>query len=104
RRNEKAEKTPLQLDGEKLELRFVKVNNRLLDSSEYVVTESSLTVLHPPAGEFTLECGTRIKPQDNLTLEGLYKSKGMFCTQCEAQGFRKITYYLDRPDVMAVFT
>ena len=51
-----------------------------------------------------IEIGTRIKPQENLTLEGLYKSKGMFCTQCEAQGFRKITYYFDRPDVMSVFT
>ena len=47
---------------------------------------------------------TRIRPQENTSLEGLYKSNGMFCTQCEAEGFRKITYYLDRPDVMSVFT
>src|SRR5690606_35410928 len=49
-------------------------------------------------------CTTRIKPQENTSLEGLYKSRVMFCTQCEAEGFRKITYYLDRPDVLSVFT
>jgi aminopeptidase N len=52
---------------------------------------------------FVLECETLIKPQDNTSLEGLYKSQKMFCTQCEAEGFRKITYYMDRPDVMAKF-
>ena len=53
---------------------------------------------------FTLECLTRIEPQNNTALEGLYKSDGMFCTQCEAEGFRRITFYPDRPDVMARFT
>ncbi len=104
RHNPRAEKGPLRLDGEKLELVRLKINGKELPPGAFVVSESDLTILQPPSGEFTLECTTRIKPQENLTLEGLYKSKGMFCTQCEAQGFRKITYYFDRPDVMAVFT
>ncbi|MGZ3710474.1 MAG: aminopeptidase N, partial [Bdellovibrionota bacterium] len=104
RKNPKGAGGALILEGEKLELRTLKINGKELPESAYIVTETSLTIPTPPAGEFTLECGTTIKPQDNLTLEGLYKSKGMFCTQCEAQGFRKITYYPDRPDVMAIFT
>jgi aminopeptidase N len=64
---------------------------------------SAFTSKSPDDG-FVLECVTVIKPQDNTSLEGLYKSRTMFCTQCEAEGFRKITYYLDRPDVMSVFT
>lgn len=94
----------LVLDGEKLELRYVKLAGKELKAGEFEVSETSLTIANAPKGEFTLEIGTKIKPQENLTLEGLYKSKGMFCTQCEAQGFRKITYYPDRPDVMAIFT
>ena len=57
-----------------------------------------------PTERFVVECRTRIEPQNNTALEGLYKSKTMFCTQCEAEGFRRITYYLDRPDVMSTFT
>ncbi len=94
---------PLVLDGEKLELRYVKINGKELPPTVYEVSSTHLSI-QDPGDNFTLEIGTRIKPQENLTLEGLYKSKGMFCTQCEAQGFRKITYYLDRPDVMAIFT
>jgi aminopeptidase N len=93
----------LVLEGEKLELRFLKLNGRELKPGEYQITETSLKIPNP-GEKFTLECGTRVKPQENLTLEGLYKSKGMFCTQCEAQGFRRITYYPDRPDVMATFS
>ncbi|RZA09575.1 MAG: aminopeptidase N [Proteobacteria bacterium] len=93
-----------ELDGEKLILRHVKLDGQVLSDTEYHVSDTQLTLVKAPKGEFTLEIGTRIKPQENLTLEGLYKSKGMFCTQCEAQGFRKITYYPDRPDVMAIFT
>ena len=95
---------PLVLDGRKMELRSVRLNGKDLPASDYAVGEESLTILNPPSGELNLEIVTRIKPQENLTLEGLYKSKGMFCTQCEAQGFRTITYYPDRPDVMAIFT
>ena len=95
---------PLILDGDKLELVSLKINGKAVSSSDYQVTEENLTIQRTPSGEFSLECVTKIKPQENLTLMGLYKSSGMFCTQCEAQGFRKITYYLDRPDVMAIFT
>jgi aminopeptidase N len=104
RRNPKAGEAPLVLDGEKLELLGLKISGRELEAREFMVTEENLTIPKAPHGEFTVELSTRIKPQENLTLEGLYKSGGMFCTQCEAQGFRKITYYPDRPDVMAVFT
>ena len=103
--NPKGEGGPLVLEGEKLELRYLRLNGKeLVAAKDYTVTETELTIAQVPPGAFALECGTRIKPQENLTLEGLYKSKGMFCTQCEAQGFRKITYFPDRPDVMAAFT
>ncbi|MGZ3720712.1 MAG: aminopeptidase N [Bdellovibrionota bacterium] len=96
---------PLELDGEKMELRSLKLNGKVLGPAEYVLTETQLTLPSTPqSGSFEIEIVTRIKPQENLTLEGLYKSGGMFCTQCEAQGFRRITYYQDRPDVMAIFT
>jgi len=93
---------PLVLMGEDLELGEVKIDSRLLDSNVYEVTESTLTVFETPSS-FTLEIETFIKPQENFSLEGLYKSSGNYCTQCEAEGFRKITYYHDRPDVMALF-
>ncbi len=96
-------KAPLELNGEKLELQSLSLNGKKLGANEFVVTDEWLKIGNVPDA-FTLECITKIKPQENLTLEGLYKSTGMFCTQCEAQGFRKITYYSDRPDVMTVFT
>jgi aminopeptidase N len=92
----------LYLNGEDLTLRSIKLNQKLLASSDYQVDHEGLTIRGVPA-EFTLECETWIKPQDNKRLEGLYKSSSMFCTQCEAEGFRRITYYPDRPDVMTVF-
>lgn len=93
----------LVLDGEVLELLSVAIDGRVLTTEDYRVDQKSLTLLNPPE-KFSLECVTRIYPEKNTTLEGLYKSSGNFCTQCEAQGFRRITYYLDRPDVMAIFT
>ena len=93
----------LLLNGEDLELRSVKLNGKELAENDYQRDESTLMLFDVPA-EFTLECETWIKPQENKRLEGLYKSSSMFCTQCEAEGFRRITYYLDRPDVMTVFT
>ncbi len=93
----------LVLMGEGLELGDVKIDNTLLDVSLYEVTETTLTVFDVP-DVFTLEIETFVKPQENFSLEGLYKSSGNYCTQCEAEGFRKITYFLDRPDVMALFT
>lgn len=92
----------LVLDGEDLELRSVSINGRELSKHEYQVDEESLVIANVP-DDFELECITWIKPQENKRLEGLYKSSSMFCTQCEAEGFRRITYYLDRPDVMSVF-
>ncbi|NOY62454.1 MAG: aminopeptidase N [Gammaproteobacteria bacterium] len=94
---------PLVLDGQALELRHIAVDGRPLGKQEYRQDDESLTLFNLPDC-FVLEIETRIKPQDNTALEGLYKSSAMFCTQCEAEGFRKITYYLDRPDVMARFT
>jgi aminopeptidase N len=94
---------PLVLDGEHLTLGTVMLDTRVLGARDYVVTDESLTILDAP-DKFQLDIVTRIKPQENTQLEGLYKSGHMFCTQCEAQGFRRITYFLDRPDVMASFT
>jgi aminopeptidase N len=93
----------LCLDGRQLDLMCVKVDGRELSSSEYVVDSESLTIANMPE-QFVLETLVEINPDANTALEGLYRASGLFCTQCEAQGFRKITYYLDRPDVMARFT
>ncbi|WP_229608168.1 aminopeptidase N [Vibrio parahaemolyticus] len=98
---QKGESTTLELDGEGLELRSVKVNGE--DWAHHEVKEASLVLSDLPA-EFELEIITKIYPEANTALEGLYKSGGAFCTQCEAEGFRRITYYLDRPDVLAKYT
>ncbi len=94
---------PLVLDGQQLELLSVQLDDRELSATEYELSDSHLT-LQPTAASFTLDTTVKIHPESNTALEGLYKSSGMFCTQCEAEGFRKITYYLDRPDVMSKFT
>ncbi|MFP3535524.1 aminopeptidase N [Pseudomonas sp. SIMBA_021] len=94
---------PLVLDGQQLELLSVSLSDQALSASDYQLDDSHLT-LHPTSASFTLDTSVRIHPESNTALEGLYKSSGMFCTQCEAEGFRKITYYLDRPDVMSKFT
>ncbi|WP_426141707.1 aminopeptidase N [Pseudomonas sp. DWP3-1-2] len=94
---------PLVLDGQLLELLSVKLDDVELTSADYQLTPDHLT-LHPKAESFVVDSSVRIHPETNTALEGLYKSSGMFCTQCEAEGFRKITYYLDRPDVMSKFT
>lgn len=94
---------PLVLDGgEELELRYLKIDGVELKEGQYQVDHEKLTI-KKCRKQFQLEIATFIKPQLNTRLEGLYKSSGMFCTQCEAQGFRHITYYLDRPDVMSQF-
>jgi len=103
KKQSKDESSALVLMGECLELGQIKVDNVLLDTSDYEVTDTTLTVFNVP-GEFSLEIETFLKPQENFSLEGLYKSSGNYCTQCEAEGFRKITYFQDRPDVMALFT
>ncbi|HCG7136623.1 TPA: aminopeptidase N [Vibrio parahaemolyticus] len=98
---QKGESPTLELDGEGLELRSVKVDGE--DWAHHEVKEASLVLSDLPA-EFELEIITKIDPEANTALEGLYKSGGAFCTQCEAEGFRRITYYLDRPDVLAKYT
>ncbi|MBB6253998.1 aminopeptidase N [Nitrospirillum iridis] len=95
--------TALVLDGQELELLAVRVDNRLLGPDDYTLTPDRLTLTGLPDAA-TVEITTRTRPQDNTALEGLYKSSGNYCTQCEAEGFRKITYFLDRPDVMARYT
>jgi aminopeptidase N len=91
------------LNGENLELLTVVMDGNELSPDQYRLIEDGLTLLEVP-DQFDLEISTRIYPDKNTALEGLYRSSGNFCTQCEAEGFRKITYYLDRPDVMARFT
>ena len=93
----------LVLDGEQLQLGVIRLDDEELGDSDFVCTDSELHI-HQVPDAFVLEVETFIKPQQNTSLEGLFKSSGNFCTQCEAEGFRKITYYLDRPDVMAMFT
>ncbi|MFV3328136.1 aminopeptidase N [Pseudomonas sp. NY15372] len=94
---------PLVLDGQQLELLSVQLDDQPLAAGDYQLDDDSLT-LQPKAERFTLDTSVKIHPESNTALEGLYKSGKMFCTQCEAEGFRKITYYLDRPDVMSTFT
>jgi len=94
---------PLVLNGEHVQLVSVSVDGRKLAAGDYRVDAETLTIETPPE-YFTLEVVTEISPANNTALEGLYVSKGIFCTQCEAEGFRRITYFLDRPDVLAVYT
>ncbi|GLT90872.1 hypothetical protein SLE2022_087880 [Rubroshorea leprosula] len=95
---------PLVLDGVDLKLLSIKVNGKELKEGEYSLESRHLTLPSPPNGTFTLEIVNEICPQKNTSLEGLYKSSMNFCTQCEAEGFRKITFYQDRPDIMAKYT
>ncbi|XVF78889.1 hypothetical protein PTKIN_Ptkin14bG0173900 [Pterospermum kingtungense] len=96
--------SPLVLDGVDLKLISVKVNGKELKKGDYYLDSRHLTLPSPPSGKFTLEIETKIQPQKNTSLEGLYKSSENFCTHCEAEGFRKITFYQDRPDIMAKYT
>lgn len=89
----------LVLHGEELILRSLKLDNQPLDTTQYELTDHTLVIHHVPE-TFTLEIVTQIFPQKNTALSGLYRSAQTFCTQCEAEGFRRITYFLDRPDVL----
>ena len=93
----------LELHGEQLKLIKAVLDDKELSKDEYSVSVEALTIPNVPA-QFVLKTVVEIDPAGNTALEGLYLSSGNYCTQCEAEGFRKITYYLDRPDVMAVFT
>jgi aminopeptidase N len=94
---------PLRFNGERLQLVAVAIDGRPLGKDEFSVDAEFLTIPGAP-DSFTLETEVEIDPENNKALEGLYMSGGRFCTQCEAEGFRKITYWPDRPDVLARFT
>ena len=93
----------LVLDGRELELKSIKIDGEAVDERAYSLDDESLTIYNPPA-DFKLEIETVIHPKANTKLEGLYVSNGTFCSQNEPEGFRRITYFLDHPDVMSVYT
>lgn len=99
----KLTEAPLVLNGENLKLISVRLNEKSLASNEYIVSEKDLTIPQVPS-DFWLETEVEINPETNKSCEGLYLSAGIFATQCEAESFRKITYFLDRPDVMTTYT
>jgi aminopeptidase N len=94
---------PLVLNGENQKLIAVTLDGRALAAGDYLLDDKSLTLPKPP-DSFTLEIVSEIDPSANTALEGLFLSSGIFCTQCEPEGFRRITYFLDRPDNLSVFT
>jgi len=100
---EKGGEETLILNGEELELLSIQLNGRDLDHTEYLLDEKNLTLLDTPQ-EFQLQIKTSINPSKNTALDGLYKSGNIFCTQNEPEGFRRITYFLDRPDIMVKYT
>ncbi len=95
---------PLVLDGDGLDLRSLKLDGAVLAPELYVADPDRLTIAQPPQRPFRLEIETVLDPSANTQLMGLYRSGATYCTQCEAEGFRRITYFPDRPDVMAVYT
>jgi aminopeptidase N len=95
---------PLVLDGDALNLRALKLDGAALPAEQFVATPDRLTIAQPPQRRFRLEIETVVDPSANTQLSGLYRSGAIYCTQCEAEGFRRITYFPDRPDVMAVYT
>src|SRR5215467_11585572 len=95
---------PLVLDGDELQLRSIKLDGEVLAGDAFVATPERLTIPQPPNRAFVLETETVLDPSANTKLMGLYRSGKTYTTQCEAEGFRRITYFPDRPDVMSVFT
>ncbi len=106
RRNPKSTEAggPLRLDGELLELESIKLDRAELDRKAFVLTDTHLEIKSPPAKPFTLDITTAVNPDTNKALQGIYRSRGVYCSQCEAEGFRRITYFLDRPDVLSIYT
>ncbi|WP_273792632.1 aminopeptidase N [Brucella anthropi] len=105
RRDGIAADMPLVLDGDELTLVTIAIDGKPLAANSYVATPDQLAISDlPESKRFTLEIVTEINPTTNRQLSGLYRSSGVYCTQCEAEGFRRITYYYDRPDVLSVYT
>ena len=95
---------PLLLDGDELHLCGARLDGAPLAADNHLAAPDGFTLMAPPARPFVLELETEIDPTANLKLMGLYRSGSAYCTQCEAEGFRRITYFLDRPDVLSVYT
>lgn len=104
RREGTAPGTPLVLDGDELTFVAASIDGYPLKADAFVATASGFTLFSPPAEPFLLELTTQIAPAANTKLMGLYRTSSNYCTQCEAEGFRRITYFLDRPDVLAIYT
>jgi aminopeptidase N len=104
RPNPESASAPLVLNGDGLSLVSLKLDGSTLAPENYAATSESLTIAQPPNGPFKLEIETVVDPSANTQLSGLYRSNGTYCTQCEAEGFRRITFFPDRPDVMAIYT
>ncbi len=106
RRNPKAANiaSKLTLDGEYLELERIALNGIELKPKDYTTNDTSLTLHAVPNKPFTLDLTTVVSPDANTALQGIYLSRGVYCSQCEAQGFRRITYFLDRPDVLSIYS
>ncbi|MGH7101448.1 MAG: aminopeptidase N, partial [Acetobacteraceae bacterium] len=98
-----ASRAPLRLDGNSQPVRAIAIDGERASANRWRIDEGDLVILDPP-DQFLLEIETEISPQENSALSGLYVSNASFFTQCEAEGFRRITYFPDRPDVMARFT
>lgn len=104
RRSETPKGARLRLDGDGLKLKSISVNGKPVRDSDFEASPDSLILKSPPRSKtFTLEVETEVNPTANKALMGLYLSSGNYCTQCEAEGFRRITYFLDRPDVLSVY-
>src|SRR4051812_45437618 len=95
---------PLVLDGDGLKLVSLKIDGATPAPESCLVTPDRLAIPQPPNRPLTLEIETEVDPTANTQLSGLYRSSGNYCTQCEPEGFRRITYFPDRPDVMAVYS
>ena len=105
RREGAALDAPLVFDGDELTLDTLLIDSIEVAKADFDVSPDRLTVRNLPASEpFEVTVETTLSPDDNTKLMGLYRSKGVYCTQCEAEGFRRITYFYDRPDVLTVYT
>jgi aminopeptidase N len=105
RREGVSKKAPLILDGDGLVLKKIAIDGAPLAASAYQATPDQLTITAPPAAQnFRLTLETELSPSASSALMGLFRTNGVYCTQCEAEGFRRVTYFLDRPDILSVYT